>query len=209
MSNITCPSCGGQKFTQINDREYRCEYCGHIFFPNSQSMSSLSKSLGRTDSNSVRIHGYTQWYAITPKVDVLCENQVIASVAHNEVTTVYLACRCSLTFKCGIRDTTLFVTPGIDTDLYISFDRITGELLVTNSAERKSVNDKNRTTAAILAFLCGGLGVHQFYLGNTGKGVLYLVFCWTYIPTIIGFVDGIMLITQSDEDFDVKPKLLL
>ena len=33
MSNKTCPSCGGQKATQINDREYRCEYCGDIFVP--------------------------------------------------------------------------------------------------------------------------------------------------------------------------------
>ena len=60
-----------------------------------------------------------------------------------------------------------------------------------------------------MAFFLGGVGGHQFYLGNTGKGFLYLVFCWTYIPCIIAFIEGIMLITQSDEDFDVKPKLLL
>ena len=67
---------------------------------------------------------------------------------------------------------------------------------------------KNRITAAILAFLLGGFGIHHFYLGNTGKGILYVVFCWTYIPGLLGLIEGIMLITQSDEEFAVHPKLL-
>lgn len=75
--------------------------------------------------------------------------------------------------------------------------------------ESANSSGKNRTTAAILAFFLGGFGGHQFYLGNTGKGILYLVFFWTYIPGIIAFIEGIMLITQSDEDFNVKPKLLI
>lgn len=32
---------------------------------------------------------------------------------------------------------------------------------------------KNKTTAGLLALFLGGLGVHQFYLGNGGKGVLH------------------------------------
>lgn len=72
-----------------------------------------------------------------------------------------------------------------------------------------NTEEKSRTTAIILAFLLGCIGGHQFYLGNTGKGALYLFFCWTYIPAIIGFIEGIMLATQSDEDFYIKPKLLM
>jgi TM2 domain-containing membrane protein YozV len=71
-----------------------------------------------------------------------------------------------------------------------------------------TANGKNRMTAAILAFLLGGLGVHNFYLGNIGKGILDVVFCWTYIPALLGFIEGIMLITQSDEEFAINPKLL-
>ena len=33
---------------------------------------------------------------------------------------------------------------------------------------------KNRVTAGVLALLLGGLGVHRFYLGQTGKGILML-----------------------------------
>ncbi|GHG31750.1 TM2 domain-containing protein [Deinococcus indicus] len=50
---------------------------------------------------------------------------------------------------------------------------------------------KDKTTYLILALLLGGLGVHQFYVGNTTAGVLYLLFCWTFIPAILALIDAI------------------
>jgi TM2 domain-containing membrane protein YozV len=64
--------------------------------------------------------------------------------------------------------------------------------------------NKSRMTAAILAFFLGGLGVHKFYLGRTLPGILYLVFCWTGIPSIIAFVEFVLLLMMSDHDFDMK-----
>ena len=63
---------------------------------------------------------------------------------------------------------------------------------------------KSRTTAAILAFFLGGIGVHKFYLGRTGSGILYLLFCWTFIPMFIAFVEFIIYLTMSDEAFAAK-----
>ena len=63
---------------------------------------------------------------------------------------------------------------------------------------------KNKTTAGILAILLGWIGIHKFYLGKGGAGVFYLLFCWTLIPAIIGFFEGIMLLVMSDADFDAK-----
>lgn len=63
---------------------------------------------------------------------------------------------------------------------------------------------KSKTTAGILAILLGGLGVHKFYLGRIGLGILYLVFCWTYIPAIIGLVEGIIYLTSTEEKFYYK-----
>ena len=63
---------------------------------------------------------------------------------------------------------------------------------------------KNKTTAAILAFFLGGIGVHRFYLGQAGKGILCIVFCWTFIPAFIAFIDFIVFLTMSEESFDKK-----
>lgn len=70
---------------------------------------------------------------------------------------------------------------------------------------------QDKTTAGVLALLLGGLGVHKFYLGQTGIGIIYLVFCWTLIPAILGVVDGIILLTMDQREFDHRynPRSLL
>ena len=63
---------------------------------------------------------------------------------------------------------------------------------------------KSRTTAAILAFFLGGIGVHKFYLGRIGWGTIYLLFCWTFIPAIVAFIEFIIYLTMSDAAFKKK-----
>lgn len=50
----------------------------------------------------------------------------------------------------------------------------------------------------------GGIGVHKFYLGKVGLGILYLLFCWTGVPAVIGLVEGIIYLVQSDQEFAQK-----
>lgn len=64
-----------------------------------------------------------------------------------------------------------------------------------------SQSDKNKTTAGILALFLGSVGVHKFYMGNAGMGILYLLFSWTFIPAIIAIIEGIIYLTESDEKF--------
>lgn len=63
-------------------------------------------------------------------------------------------------------------------------------------------NGKSRIATALFALILGSFGAHRFYLGQIGLGVLYLVFCWTWIPTIVSFVEFILLLIMSDEEFD-------
>ena len=63
---------------------------------------------------------------------------------------------------------------------------------------------KSKVVAGVLGILLGGLGIHKFYMGKIGMGILYLVFCWTYIPAFIGFIEGITYLCSSDENFQLK-----
>lgn len=63
---------------------------------------------------------------------------------------------------------------------------------------------KSKIAAGLLAILLGGFGIHKFYLGKTGMGILYLVFCWTYIPAIVSFFEGIIYLCSNDENFQLK-----
>ena len=65
----------------------------------------------------------------------------------------------------------------------------------------KPIKGKRRILAAVLAFFLGGFGVHKFYLGDIKSGILYILFCWTGIPFILGWIDFFILIFESDEKF--------
>src|SRR5688572_13869226 len=60
---------------------------------------------------------------------------------------------------------------------------------------------KDKNVAAILALFLGGLGVHKFYLGRIGAGVLYLVFSLTFIPWILGLIDFFVLALMDHDEF--------
>lgn len=65
---------------------------------------------------------------------------------------------------------------------------------------------KRKTPAGILALLLGGAGVHKFYLGNWGIGIIYLVSCF-FIPgvsAVIGVIEAIRIFTLSDVAFNEK-----
>ncbi len=63
---------------------------------------------------------------------------------------------------------------------------------------------KSKVAAGLLAIFLGGLGIHKFYLGKIGMGILYLVFCWTYIPAVVGLIEGIVYLCSNDENFQLK-----
>lgn len=75
----------------------------------------------------------------------------------------------------------------------------------------RPVERKDKVAAALLAFFLGGIGVHKFYLGRTGAGVTMLLcslfgFILLFLPTLIvctiAFVEFIIYLTLSDEDFE-------
>jgi len=73
-----------------------------------------------------------------------------------------------------------------------------------NDAATSSGSGRNKTTAGIFALLLGGLGIHKFYLGKIGMGIIYVLFCWTFIPAIAGFIEGIIYLSMSDQAFRAK-----
>jgi len=76
------------------------------------------------------------------------------------------------------------------------------EVKIKKMGKVKMVKDK--TVAVVLAFFVGGFGIHKFYLGNNVAGVLYLLFSWTLIPSLLAFFDFIGLLLMSEQVFQVQ-----
>ncbi|MBW2606320.1 MAG: TM2 domain-containing protein [Deltaproteobacteria bacterium] len=58
--------------------------------------------------------------------------------------------------------------------------------------------EKSKTTALFLCFFLGALGVHRFYVGKTGTGILQLVTLGGF--AIWALIDFIMIITGAFKD---------
>lgn len=65
-------------------------------------------------------------------------------------------------------------------------------------------NGRSKLAAGLFGIFLGGIGVHKFYLGEVGWGIVYLIFCWTFIPAVIGLIEGIIYLTMTDQAFAQK-----
>lgn len=63
-------------------------------------------------------------------------------------------------------------------------------------AEVNPLNQKSKIAAGLLGIFLGGFGIHNFYLGYTGKAVgqLVLTICSCGIGGIWGFIEGILIL---------------
>lgn len=66
--------------------------------------------------------------------------------------------------------------------------------------------EKNKIVAALLAFFAGSIGLHKFYMGNISSGIMYILFWWTAIPSILSLIDGISLLCMTDSKFNYLVK---
>lgn len=57
----------------------------------------------------------------------------------------------------------------------------------------------DKVTYLLLAFFLGWIGVHKFYAGKIGAGIMFVVFCWTGIPAIISFIEFIVAIFKKPD----------
>jgi TM2 domain-containing membrane protein YozV len=63
--------------------------------------------------------------------------------------------------------------------------------------------DNKRVIAGIFALLLGTIGVHKFILGYTKEGIIQLIIgiCTCGIAGIISFIEGIIYLVKTDEEF--------
>jgi TM2 domain-containing membrane protein YozV len=62
----------------------------------------------------------------------------------------------------------------------------------------------NKVALVLLTFFLGGIGAHKFYLGKYVQGVIYFLFSWTLIPSIVAFIEFIIYACTSDERLQEK-----
>jgi|TARA_B110000211_G_C14029089_1_gene531244 TM2 domain-containing membrane protein YozV len=89
-------------------------------------------------------------------------------------------------------------------DLMDKFNNDT-KIFINKNLQLAEQKRKSKKIATVLAFpFLGGLGVHKFYLGQIGQGIVYLLFCFLVIPSIIALFEFISYLSMSIDKFDSK-----
>ena len=76
-----------------------------------------------------------------------------------------------------------------------------GEIGDKLTSEVKGKHKINKVAYILCALFLGGLGVHKFITGKWVLCIIYLVFCWTFIPAIIAFIEAIMAATKTADAY--------
>ena len=88
------------------------------------------------------------------------------------------------------------------------FDAIKGASFLTEEEQQLLIDqlsdNPNQIAAGVLSILLGDIGVGHFYTGQTLRGVLDILFCWTGVPAIIGLVEGIIWLCDSEEEWSER-----
>lgn len=87
--------------------------------------------------------------------------------------------------------------------------------LATTGQAAPATATKSNVAAGLFAILLGGLGIHKFYLGYVGPGLLYLLMNtigWVVTIFLLGIpnailgvmalIEGIIYLTKSQEEFE-------
>lgn len=88
------------------------------------------------------------------------------------------------------------------------FDALKGASFLTEEEQQLLIDqlsdNPNQIAAGVLSILLGDIGVGHFYTGQTLRGVLDILFCWTGVPAIIGLIEGIIWLCDSEEEWSER-----
>lgn len=74
-----------------------------------------------------------------------------------------------------------------------------------SGGEGRLVSSRHKVVAGILGIVLGAFGVHRFYLGFIGIGIIQLLLFWTGISAVWGLAEGILCLFGEMHDVDGLP----
>lgn len=77
-------------------------------------------------------------------------------------------------------------------------------IVIVTSIILKKSGEKYRykSTTTLLSFFFGAFGFQKFYLGEKNKGTYSILFCWTFIPSLVGLIDFIKYAVMNDAKYN-------
>ena len=100
--------------------------------------------------------------------------------------------------RCGVKKGTgLSFCPNCANPVYPNAD-VCVRCGISLKKMASGLNGQDKVTMALICFFLGAIGIHNFMMGETKKGVFKIVFCFCFgISAIFALVDLIKILTDS------------
>ena len=170
LIRLTCANCGAELELDAERKQAFCTYCGAKQFIDDESINITNRIIdeARLKEAEVRLR----------ELEYEHEREIREETIKKEQKKSY---RISIAVFLGV----LFISLMVDDLRPFSFIvLIAGCILLstmrtedkhsTSSGQRYLYSRKSRTVSLLLCFFLGIFGVHRFYVGKVGTGILYL-----------------------------------
>ena len=218
LKQMICPSCTGAVQVPTNMDRITCAYCGsELIVEYSEGDISLSlvqeiketlQDFGQETQGAIREStGVTQ--AELQRVQIgqqIGTLQIQLSSIRAEIRTLEREQQLSRAAKKQLKDLREEERECLSQirNLQSFLSDAKGTYQVSKTKTYQTSKPKSKTIAILLAFFLGSFGIHKFYLNSPKWGVIYLIFSWTGIPTILGLLEAIYYLIMSDETFQQR-----
>ena len=102
---------------------------------NGQDPVVLNQNVSQASFEKITIHGYKGFFVINPIISIYRDGKYVGEVGRNEDLNIQIGGDCLLKFSSGIRSASIRIRKGIDTHVFIYFNRFTGTLNVLKSGD--------------------------------------------------------------------------
>ena len=169
LISMRCPHCGAELSIDMERRQAFCQYCGNMLLLDDENTININKRIvdeARLKEAEIRLKELEYQHEREIRQETIRKEQKRSFWISVAVFVVVLLISVSVD---RLRPFSLIV---VITGCVLLSSRKTEEKN-TSFGSQYLYSPKSRTAALLLCFFLGLMGVHRFYVGKVGTGILY------------------------------------
>ena len=171
LISMICPHCGAQLSIDLDRRQAFCQYCGNTLLVDDENTININNRIvdeARLKEAEVRLKELEYQHEREIRQETIRKEQKKSFGISVAVFLVFLLIVLSVE---GLRPFLLII---VIVGCVLLSSRKTEEKKSAAVGRQYLYSPKSRIVALLLCFFFGVFGVHRFYVGKFGTGILYL-----------------------------------
>lgn len=171
LIKMTCPNCGAALELDAERTQAFCTYCGNKLYIEDDSIKITNRIIdeARLKEAEVRLKELEYQHEREIREETIRKEQ---KRAFRLSVIVFLAALTITMLSKTLRPFSVLI---LIAGIVLLSSRKKGVAQSAVIGERYVYSSSSRTVALVLCLILGGLGVHRFYVGKAGTGILYLL----------------------------------